>query len=189
MTDLFTDNASFDAPLDVLHACHGRIRRQLGTLERLARHLPVAGSDADARAAARAILKYFDGAAPNHHADEEQSLFPRLVAAASSPAAALVDTLARQHEELAAMWLRLRPDLAAVAAGARSVLTPALVRRVRAAYFDHIDREETELLPLAAERLDAATLATIGAEMAHRRGLPYPAPSDGPSSSGRAVSS
>lgn len=177
MIDPFAENASFDAPLAMLRACHGRIRRQLATLERLARHLPVAGSDADAKAAARAILKYFDSAAPNHHADEEQSLFPRLVAATS--AAALVDALARQHEELAAMWLKLRPDLAAVAAGTRSVLAPALVRRVRAAYIDHIDREESELLPLAAERLDAATLTTIGAEMAQRRNVAFPAGSGG----------
>ena len=70
----------FDDPLGMLAACHRRIERELATLERLQRHLPEHGCDDDARAAAGAILKYFDGAAPNHDADEEQSLFPRLLA-------------------------------------------------------------------------------------------------------------
>jgi len=174
MTDLFADSASFDAPLDMLRACHGRIRRQLATLER---HLAAPNADADARAAASALLKYLDNAAPNHHEDEEQSLFPRLIAATSGSASELVDAPSKQHQALAAMWRKLRPDLAAVAAGARSVLTPSLVRHVRVAYFDHIDLEESDLLPLAAERLDAATLAAIGAEMARRRNVAHPAPS------------
>ena len=79
-TDLFSDATapSFDDPLGMLAACHGRIERQLATLERLQRHLPEHGCDVDARAAARGILRYFDTAAPNHHADEEASVFPRL---------------------------------------------------------------------------------------------------------------
>ena len=50
------------------------------------------------------------------------------------------------------------------------------MRRVRDAYFAHFDREEAELLPLAAERLEEATLAKIGAEMAARRGAMVSAP-------------
>jgi hypothetical protein len=42
---------------------------------------------------------------------------------------------------------------------------------VRAAYDMHIEREETALIPLAANSLDAAALAEIGAEMAARRGV------------------
>ena len=84
MADLFGDPGapSFDDPLGMLRACHGRIERQLVTLDRLERHLPEHGADADAQAAAAAILRYFDNAAPNHHADEEASVFPRLLARA-----------------------------------------------------------------------------------------------------------
>ena len=175
MTSLLSENAAgFDQPLTMLYACHDRIRRQLATAERLCRHLPINGCDAEARAAARNILKYFDTAAPNHHADEEQSLFPRIAAATGGAAKPLIDALNSEHAELAALWRDLRPDLAAIAAGRRSVLTPDLVRRVRAAYLAHIEREEGELLPLAAERLDAATLEKIGAEMAARRGVAPP---------------
>ena len=74
---------SFDDPLGMLRACHGRIERQLVTLGRLVRHLPEHGAGCRrARRGARAILRYFDTAAPNHHADEEASVFPRLLARA-----------------------------------------------------------------------------------------------------------
>ena len=80
MPSLFPTPAApgFDDPLGMLVACHRRIERELATLARLQRHLPEHGCDDDARAAARAILKYFDGAAPNHHADEEDERVPAL---------------------------------------------------------------------------------------------------------------
>jgi hypothetical protein len=94
-TDLFSDAAApgFDDPLGMLCACHGRIARQLATLDRLQRHLPEHGCDVDARAAARGILRYFDTAALNHHADEEASVFPRLANAVPGHAAVLIADL------------------------------------------------------------------------------------------------
>jgi hemerythrin-like domain-containing protein len=174
-TDLFSDATapSFDDPLGMLCACHGRIQRQLATLDRLQRHLPEHGCDTDARAAARGILRYFDSAAPNHHADEEQSLFPRLLKTRAREAEPLISALGREHAELASGWRRLRPMLVAIAAGARANLSPKDVAKVRGAYLDHIAKEEGELIPLAAQAFDAATLREIGREMAERRGAPY----------------
>jgi hemerythrin-like domain-containing protein len=171
--DFLSDAAapSFDDPLGMLRACHGRIVRQLLTLERLQRHLPEHGCDADARAAARAILRYFDSAAPNHHADEEASVFPRLAAAVPRQAEGLVAELEAEHATLAANWRRLRPLLAGIAAGASANLSPKLVAAVRTAYDAHIAKEETGLIPLAAKTFDATTLAEIGAEMAARHGV------------------
>jgi hemerythrin-like domain-containing protein len=165
----------FDDPLGMLSACHGRIERQLATLARLQRHLPEHGCDTDARVAARAILRYFDTAAPNHHADEEASLFPRLAQARPEAAAALVAELVAEHGRLAANWRKLRPLLAAIAAGQRANLSPKQVAAVRAGYDAHIRKEETAILPLAAAALDAETLRAIGAEMAARRGVDGPA--------------
>ena len=171
-SDLFPDAGapSFDDPLGMLSACHGRIRRQLATLERLQRHLPEHGCDADARTAARNILRYFDGAAPNHHADEEQSIFPRLLAARGRDAESLVSVLEREHAELASSWRHLRPLLASIAAGARANLSPKDVATLREAYLSHMAKEEGELIPLVAKALDPATLGRIGREMADRRG-------------------
>jgi len=176
-TDLFSEAIapSFDDPLGMLSACHGRIERQLATLDRLQRHLPEHGCDIDARAAARGILKYFDTAAPNHHADEEASVFPRLRNALPGRADVLIADLERDHRTLAANWRHLRPLLASIAAGARANLSPKEVAHVRAAYDAHIAKEESALIPLAAQAFDAAKLLEIGREMAERRGS-EPAP-------------
>jgi hemerythrin-like domain-containing protein len=169
--DLLTDHAApgFDDPLGMLSACHRRIERQLATLARLQRHLPEHGCDHDARAAARGILKYFDTAAVNHHADEEQSLFPRLAPLAPAAAALLAD-LAADHQRLSAHWRHLRPLLAAIAAGSRANLAPRQVAELRHAYDVHLAREEGELIPLAGELLTPSALTEMGREMAARRG-------------------
>jgi hemerythrin-like domain-containing protein len=162
---------NFDDPLGMLTACHGRIARQLATLERLQRHLPENGCDHDARIAARAILKYFDTAAPHHHADEESSIFPRLAEARGGTIGTLIGELERDHEALAASWRKLRPLLAAIAAGQRANLSAKQVADVAGVYAAHIAREERDLIPLAAQTFDAATIAAIGREMALRRGI------------------
>lgn len=171
--DLLSGHAApgFDDPLGMLAACHRRIEKQLATLDRLQRHLPEHGADEDARAAARAIMRYFDGAALNHHADEEHSVFPRLIAARGAEAENVAARLEREHEQLAALWARLRPLLVGIATGERANLSPHDVTAVRDAYDSHIALEENELIPMAAAAFDAQTLAAIGREMAARRNV------------------
>lgn len=173
MTDslLRKPRPGFDAPIAMLLECHQRMRRQLASLERLQRYLPEHGADNEASQAARSLLKYFDTAAPQHHADEDESVFPRLRAAAPGRFDAALDQLHDDHIQLAELWRRLRPDLAAVAAAQRSVLTPDLTRSIAAAYLTHLEREEAGVLLQAAETLSTEALATIGSEMALRRDL------------------
>ena len=160
----------FDDPLGVLRACHRRMERQLATLTRLRKHLPLHHADQDARVAAAATIRYFDTAAKNHHEDEEESLLPRLLELdpALKP---LVADLLRDHEELGGRWLRMRPLLTAVAVGSSGHLPVRDVDAFCDGYRAHIAREEAQLLARAAEILDGATLAEIGAEMAERRNL------------------
>ncbi len=172
-TSLLSGHAApgFDDPLGMLEACHGRIRKQFATLARLAEHLPEHGCSEDARSAARAVLRYFDTAAVNHHADEEESIFPRLVALRGEEARRIAEELERDHERLAMRVARLRPYLVAIERGERADLPEDVVEDARNAYDAHIRREEAILIPLAAAALDAATLRTIGEEMAARRGV------------------
>jgi iron-sulfur cluster repair protein YtfE (RIC family) len=157
----------------MLVACHRRIEREIATLARLQRHLPEFGCDGDAQAAARAILKYFDGAAINHHADEELSVFPRLRAAASDRAAELCDDLEHDHEALASTWRRLRPLLAGISVAVRANLSAKDVDGIRNLYASHMLREEQVLIPLAMRCLDAEALREIGEEMAARREIRF----------------
>lgn len=164
---------SFDDPIGMLRACHGRIERQLVTLERLQRHLPEHGADDSARAAARGFLRYFDSAAPNHHADEEASLFPRLLMRASD-VQALLARLQADHDRLDASWRKLRPLMAGIASGQRANLPPATAHAFASIYGAHLACENGELLPICAERLTHEDLEAIGREMASRRNVAWP---------------
>jgi hemerythrin-like domain-containing protein len=165
----------FEVPLEMLSACHERVERQCATLRRLLAHLPTHGADADARAAATAVLRYFDTAARDHHADEEADLFPALIESmAGSDAVCLREVthaLVRDHRVLESRWSRLRPALQAVAAGQSASLPAADVEALVTLYERHIEREERELLPMAARLLDDAALERIGKAMRERRGI------------------
>lgn len=159
---------SFDDPLGMLLACHGRMRRQLGTLTRLSRHLPQHGVDADARNAAMAVVRYFDRAAPDHHADEDLSLMPRVVARIPemAPLAAVLRTT---HERLELRWRKVRPLLSSIAVGRNQALPLRLVDDLCSDYESHLAQEESQVLPRAQGVLDVAVLAEIGREFAQRR--------------------
>ncbi len=172
MTDLLHSAPApgFDDPLGVLRACHGRIEKQLATLARLRKHLPQHGADADAAAAATAIMRYFDTAAVHHHEDEERSLFPRLLATRPD-LTGVAERLESEHVTMAQRYAALRERLAAIAARTSAELPDAVADDFAAAYTAHIAFEEREMFAPADGALDAATLATIGDEMAARRGV------------------
>ncbi len=168
-------SGGFEVPLEMLAACHHRVERQCETMQRLVAHLATHEVDDDARAAATAVLRYFDTAAKDHHADEETDLFPALIESMAGSDAIclreLVDSLLADHRTIDALWQRLRPKLAAIAAGEALGLRPEDVNPLIALYERHIAREETELLPMAARLLSDAELERIGRAMRLRRGV------------------
>lgn len=168
-------NASTEVPLEMLSACHGRVQAQCATLQRLLDHLPNHGADRAATEAAQAVLRYFRQAAPHHHADEEADLFPALRKACpprlGPRVATLTDALSAEHRMLEALWAPLQAELDAVASGQAAALRATTVGDFVDAYARHIEREETELLPLAAQCLDATALDRLGQAMRERRGI------------------
>jgi len=176
MNDSLLDAApGFDQPIAVLKHCHGRIRKQLATLERLLAHLPGHGADEQARQAADAVLKYFDKAAHLHHDDEEQDLIPMLRATAQGEDAAtlqaLAPTILQDHKEMDALWQDLHEQLTAIADGSASVLSESSVRRFVQRYTAHMEREESTMAPMALRLFSNEQMARLGATMARRRGI------------------
>lgn len=165
----------FEVPLEMLSACHARIEQQCSTLRRLVPHLARRGADDEARSAAIGVLRYFDTAAVHHHADEEQDLFPALIEAmaGSDPVCLreLTAGLAAEHRELEARWQRVRCVLERVAAGDNASLGSEDVEALVGFYERHIEREESELLPMAARLLGDADLDRVGRAMRERRGI------------------
>ena len=168
-------DASFEVPLEMLAACHGRIEKQCRTLERLAGHLPRHGADAAAQEAAAAVLRYFDTAAPDHHADEEADLFPALIESMAGSDARcirdLTNALTRDHRAIDAAWRPLHAALQSVAAGDPEPLTAAQVDPFIALQERHLALEERELLPMAQRLLGDDALQQIGQAMRQRRGI------------------
>lgn len=171
-------SASFEAPLEMLAACHHRVENQCATLRRLVPHLAQHGADDAARSAAAAVLRYFDTAGRDHHADEESDLFPALIESMAGSDAVclhdLVDALCADHRQLEAHWHRVRVALQAIAAGQSAALASGDIEPLVTLYERHIEREEKELLPMAARLLSDDALADVGRAMRERRGIAAP---------------
>ena len=168
---------SFDHPLEMLHACHGKILRQCSTLKKLAAHLPVNGCDQQAQQAAQGILRYFSTAGEFHHQDEEENLFPVLLALQvpdHKQIETLLNRLLSEHIIMFAAWDELRKILEKVANGENTLLPDALAEEFIRSYTKHITFEEAELLPFASRLLSQQQIRELGKCMAERRGAKFP---------------
>jgi hemerythrin-like domain-containing protein len=167
--------ADFDHPLEMLTACHERIEAHSETLRRLAEHVPLHGCDAQAQQAASNVMRYFDSAGRHHREDEEQDLFPGMIAAAQGESAErialLVGQLAHEHNEIEKAWIGLRDALESIAHGETALLNPIEVGRFCGMYRAHMALEEANLFPLAELLLEAGALEDLGKAMAKRRGV------------------
>ena len=182
MTQLLPDPApDFDQPVAVLKHCHGRIRKQLATLEKLLTHLTEHGADEQARQAAQAVLKYFEKAAHLHHDDEEQDLIPMLRAVAQGEDAAtlqaLAPTILQDHKDMDAMWQDLHEQLTAIADGSSTQLSASTVQRFSQRYLSHMEREESTMAPMAVRLFSPEQMAQLGQAMRQRRNI-APNPSE-----------
>ena len=163
----------FEQPFEMLEACHERVQRSLGLLERLLAHIDANGHDASSRSAVADVLRYFDIAAPHHHEDEERHVFPALAESGDGRVREAVARLKADHVRMTALWGRLRLVLLAWRdADPPPLPTDAervLVRDFALSYADHIPLEETLVYPAARMLFDTGRMADIGAEMASRR--------------------
>jgi len=157
----------FSDPLGLLAACHQRIREHCKLLDRILDWIPAHGADTEVQAAARQVLRYFETAAPHHHADEEEDLFPLLEGDAEL--ARLIAQLRGEHGRLDAQWADLAPRLQRLSRGEVPERLAPAVDAFSAACGTHIDSEDAHILPAAQRLLDPAQLATLGHAMARRR--------------------
>lgn len=173
---LFAPVPGFDQPIAVLKHCHDRIRKQIRTMQGLLAHLPQHGADAEARQAAANVRRYFNQAAPNHHADEEQDLLPMLRDTATGEDAKLLTELLpqiiAQHIEMDAAWRGLDSQLQTIESGASAGLSVDDVERFAALYGAHMEKEESFIAPMAKRLFSAEQMSSLGNAMRARRGVP-----------------
>lgn len=162
--------------LELFGACHDRVERQCATLLRMGPHVAEHGFDTAARDAALAVMRYFELAAPLHHQDEEQDLFPAVseaaLAARESIPLVWVDALLVQHQQLAGLWASLRAALQALCDGQSWDWPSAQVQAFVAHYHAHLALENEHLLPWARTNLAPEVLAQIDDHASARRRPP-----------------
>lgn len=157
---------SFDNPMELLGACHDNVRRFTGQLTQLVKILAENGDDQQAKTLATQILRYFDQAAPHHHADEEENLFPALLQLNNAKLSADIQNLYREHQQMAAAWQALRAELIKIQANQTADLSSALT--FCQLYEQHALFEDEHIYP-HAQSLQAETLKQLGLLMASRR--------------------
>lgn len=164
-----------DDPVEILDACHTRIRAAASLMRKLIRCCGQAGEADRARRTAAQLTAFFEGPARWHQQDEEQDLYPMLLAAAPRmmrpEVEALLCELFAGHRQICAQWRRLRPQVAAIAEGGQVLLDEALMQQLIEVYAAHLQREEAVCFPLMAQLLDPRQLAALGLNMGVRRGV------------------
>lgn len=169
--------SGFEAPFEMLTACHERVHRMLGLLGKLRQHLRDTGCDEQASQAARDVVRYFDLAAPLHHQDEERHVFPPLLASADEALRVVVRRLQQDHLAMEVAWPKARGVLLSVtepgeaAWAGFSAADEAALDDFAGRYGRHIEDEEQLVYPAAQADLGAAALQAMSADMMQRRGV------------------
>ncbi len=166
--------ATLDRPLDHLVACHRRIEEQLEGLERAACHLE--DRHEEALDVVGNCFRFLTSNGAWHTADEEESVFPRLVGRMSDEESRFLRDLEGEHRDVERLLEELRNLHHLLAAGGR--VQEGTARRFRqgvstlcAAYRRHIAAEDGRLIPLAQRILGEADLTALSWEMRSRRRL------------------
>lgn len=166
----------FEAPFEMLDACHERVERMLRLLGKIREHVATHGADAQARDAARDVMRYFDQAGPHHHEDEERHVFPALLAQRDPAVVAVVIRLKHDHREMAVMWAQARAALQALVdadKGWAGFSADDLQRfdAYDALYRRHLVDENGVVYPAARSVIRGAALQAMCADMMARRGV------------------
>ncbi|MBL9148117.1 MAG: hemerythrin domain-containing protein [Phycisphaerae bacterium] len=176
-----TPDHDFDEPIGLLTDCHRRIEMFLELLQRAVREHAGAPLDTPTAAAIRNAQQYFAKAAPKHTADEEESLFPRLRAAAATQGqdCSAIVRLEGDHEQADRLHAQVNGLLEGwLSDGSlpaeRFTELGTILATLRELYREHIHLEEAEVFPLAGSLLSPTDLSAVGSEMRARRGLRPP---------------
>lgn len=177
LIDFRTPAAGFDQPLALWQACHVRVLRMAGLIERLHEHLRTHPVDEIAQTTATSIRRYFNEAAARHHEDEERDIFPRLLARLpagdAAPLVTAIGVLREEHETLGQLWRALDATLASIERGEPAEFDEATVLLFVSGYRRHCEVEDTAIAPALERHLTADDLKQIGHAMAARRGIEW----------------
>ena len=150
-----THDASMQT-FQALDACHLQIYRHLEALSELLKQLELDNHTDNCRQQAQMIEAFFSGTSRQHHAAEEENVFPTLLASDNAELVYVVKTLQQDHGWIEQNWLELAPMLRGIANNADWPDMAELQHYVDvfvSLCHDHITLEEALIYPEAKSRL------------------------------------
>jgi hemerythrin-like domain-containing protein len=160
----------FSQPLDLLGACHNKIRFHCELLVKLCEYLESNAVDSDAIKSAKQVHRYFSTSATLHHLDEEEDLFPALnnKKELSSSVRELIIKLQQEHVSLDNQW-QIFENLLKNQALVELPDMKEQALAMKASYDQHIDTENRFILPEAEKLLSREEIVLLGEAMQKRR--------------------
>ena len=149
--------ATWNEPIDMLYACHSKVKRFCKQLTILPGYLEKNGVNQAVLNDVKTILQYFNHAAPLHHDDEEKDFFP-----------ALIEKAPQAKESVDENWAKLSEQLEELIVEKRTDVDERLITLFVASYDRHIALEEP-LFELGKQYLSAEQLTAMGKIMFARR--------------------
>lgn len=162
-----TRSVTFAEPIEMLYACHGKVRRFCQQIGLLPVYITEHGYNPIASETIRQIYQYFTQAAPLHHQDEEQDFFPLLLRYAPQ-AQETIQQLHQQHNSLHQHWQALAQEFQQLEQHAQHTLNTQALQDFVDAYNAHLALEEP-LFELGKQHIPTEQLHIIGKRMAQRR--------------------
>jgi hemerythrin-like domain-containing protein len=137
---------------EILDTCHQKIHIHLDELATLSQQVSKGRLDYDVRIQAEEIETFFSTTARNHHAMEEDEVFPCLLISESTETVAKVRDLIEDHFWIEKYWQDLSPLLKCVANGMPVVEGEKFAETVKLFHelcSCHIESEESMIYPQA----------------------------------------
>lgn len=142
-----------------LDRTHAQVLEVLKQFDQLLQHLDENGADEVAQASAQKIHVFFADSARQHHADEEQFVFPWLLNGGNAELVQHIERLKQDHGWLEEDWLELAPQIEAIAKGYSWYDLDTLRHSLPVfteLYIEHIGLEESLIYPEAKRRQQQA---------------------------------
>ena len=162
-----TRNITFSEPIEMLYACHDKIRRFCQQISNLNAYLNQHGLTEMVSQNLQQISHYFNVAAPLHHLDEESDFFPLLRQYAPETGNEIAQ-LETQHQQLQQCWQELNNEFLNLAQQAHYIPDAEILNRFLTTYAHHLQQEE-KLFEIGRQTIPKQALSHIGQSMAARR--------------------
>ena len=170
------DSPTFEQPLSLLRSCHDKIIHFSSSLYKLSQALHKDGWTEQLETSADQIRHYFNVAGPEHHKDEEEHLFPAVIAldpectqTQSLELVSLINTLIREHVESDLLWEALDNMLAERTEDFNSL--EQMAEQFAQSMSEHAQIENEQIFPYAEQHISEQAFREMGRAIAKRRGV------------------